>query len=357
MGSLPEVNRTWMKTGMGTLEIRESAVPEPGPDEAVLRTQLATVCGSDLHFLHDFPMPRGVEQVAMGHEAVGTVAALGERVRGFAIGDRVVASCVVGCGECANCLRGQLQTCLTLGRIPGISNALAGCQGDYFVVPRATINMAPVPESLSDEQAILAGDVFSTGFSAVERAQLETGDTVAVFAQGPVGLCATAGARLHSAGLIIAVEGVPERAELARKLGANTVVDPEGAAQRIRELTGGRGVDVAIEALGRQETFEAALEATRLDGTVSSVGVYATHRSLEVPLGPGFYQRRIVTSLCPGGSDRLRRLFALAEHGTIDLSQLFTHRMPLARTDEAYDLFAHRRDGVVKIALTPQSDT
>lgn len=356
MSSSPAVNRTWTKTGPGTLEIRENAVPEPGPDDAVLRTRLATVCGSDLHFLHDFPLPRGVEQVAMGHEAVGTVAALGERVRGFTVGDRVVASCVVGCGECANCLRGQLQTCLTLGRIPGISNALAGCQGDYYVVPRATINMATVPESLSDEQAILAGDVFSTGFSAVERAQLETGDSVAVFAQGPVGLCATAGARLHGAGLIIAVEGVPERADLARKLGANTVIDPEGAAQRIRELTGGRGVDVAIEALGRQETFGAALEATRLDGTVSSVGVYATHRSLDVPLEPGFYQRRIVTSLCPGGSDRLRRLFALAEHGSTDLSALFTHRMPLACTDDAYELFAHRRDGAVKIALVPEGN-
>lgn len=350
------VNRTWSKTGMGTLELREAPVPEPGPGEAVLRTRLATVCGSDLHFLHEFPMPRDVGQVGMGHEAVGTVSALGENVRGFTVGDRVVASCVVGCGECANCLRGQLQTCSTLGKVPGISNALAGCQGDYFVVPRATINMAKVPESLSDERAILAGDVFSTGFSAVERANVETGDTVAVFAQGPVGLCATAGARLHGAGLVIAVEGVPERAELALRLGANTVLEPEGAVARIRELTGRRGVDVAIEALGRQETFAAALEATRLDGTVSSVGVYASSRSLDVPIGHGFYQRRIVTSLCPSGSERLRRLFALAEYGPTDLSQLFTHRMPLSRTDEAYELFADRRDGVVKIALTPDAN-
>lgn len=356
MSGTPAPSRTWCKTGLGTLELRESAVPEPGPDEAVLRTRLATVCGSDLHFLNDFPMPRGVTSVPMGHEAVGIVAALGERVRGFAVGDRVVASCVVGCGECENCLRGQLQACLTLGKVPGISNALGGCQGDYFVVPRAAINMAKVPESLPDERAILAGDVFSTGFAAVERAPVTTGDTVAVFAQGPVGLCATAGARLHGAGLVIAVEGVPERAELALKLGANVVVEPASAVDRIRELTGGRGVDVAIEALGRQETFAAALAATRLDGTVSSVGVYATHRSLEVAVGLGFYQRRIVTSLCPGGHDRLRRLFALAEHGPTDLSQLFTHRMPLSRTDEAYELFATRRDGVIKIALVPDDE-
>jgi alcohol dehydrogenase len=349
-------NRTWSKVGMSALELREAPVPVPGPDQAVLRTRLATVCGSDLHFLHEFPMPRGVGQVAMGHEAVGTVAAVGEQVRGFAVGDRVVASCVVGCGECANCLRGQLQICLTLGQVPGISNALGGCQGDYFVVPHASINMAKVPAGLSDEHAILAGDVFSTGFAAVERAGVRTGDTVAVFAQGPVGLCATAGARLHGAGLVVAVEGVPERAEFARRLGANLVLEPPGAVERLRELTGGHGVDVAIEALGRQETFTAALAATRLDGTVSSVGVYAAHRSLDVPVGLGFYQRRIVTSLCPGGRERLRRLFALAEHGPMDLSQLFTHRMPLSRTDAAYELFAARRDGVVKIALVPDDD-
>lgn len=355
MGAAAEhaVNVTWSKVGMGRLEAREGPVPVPGPDQAVLRTRLATVCGSDLHFLHDFPMPRGVEQVPMGHEAVGTVAALGEQVRGFAVGDRVVASCVVGCGECANCLRGHMEVCLTLGKVPGISNALGGCQGDYFVVPRAGINMARVPAGLSDERAILAGDVLSTGLAAVERGEVRTGDTVAVFAQGPVGLCATAGARLHGAGLVIAVEGVAERGELARRLGANLVIEPDGAVERLHEITEGRGVDVAIEALGRQETLSAALAATRLDGTVSSVGVYATHRRLEMAVGLNFYQRRVVTSLCPGGSERLRRLFALVEHGPTDLAQLFTHRMPLSRVDEAYELFGARRDGVVKIALVP----
>ena len=352
-----EVNRTWVKTGMGTLELHSNEVPQPGPDEAVLATRLATVCGSDLHFLHDFPMPRGVARVPMGHEAVGVVAALGERVRSFDVGDRVVASCTLGCGECSNCLRGQLQVCTGLGPIPGVSNALAGCQGDYFVVPRAAVNMAKVPDNLSDEYAILAGDIMSTGFAAVERGGVQTGDTVAVFAQGPVGLCATAAARLRGAGLVIAVESVPERAEMARRLGANIVLDPAEAPTRIRELTERRGVDVAIEALGRQETFAAALEATRLDGTVSSVGVYATHRSLEVPVGLAFYQRRIVTSLCPAGGERLRRLFALAQHGPTDLTQLFTHRMPLARADEAYELFADRRDGVIKIALVPDEPT
>ncbi|MGQ0481533.1 MAG: zinc-binding dehydrogenase [Pseudonocardia sp.] len=349
-------NQTWAKVGQGKLELVRGPIPNPGPSDAVVRTTLTTVCGSDLHFLHDYPMPRGADHLLMGHEGLGVVEALGDHVKGFAEGDRVVASCVFGCGSCTNCLAGQLHTCLTLGRIPGVSNALTGCQGDYFVVPYASVNLARVPDTVSDEQALLVPDILSTGFAAAERGGVGTGDSVAVFAQGPVGLGATGAARALGAGLVIAVEGVPERAEMARALGANVVIGPENAAERIRELTGGRGVDVAIEALGRQETFAAALEATRLDGTVSSVGIYATHRSLDVPIGLGFYQRRIVTTLCPGGGDRLRRLFAVAEHGTADWSQLITHRLPLSRTDEAYELFAARRDGVIKIALVPDDD-
>lgn len=342
---------TCVKTGMGRIEVRELPVPDPGPRDVVVRTTLATVCGSDLHFLDDFPMPRGVDAFPMGHEAAGVVAKAGAEVRTLAEGDRVVASCVYGCGWCANCQSGALPTCLTYGRIPGITNSLSGCQGEYFFVPEADLNAAKVPDALPDEAAILAGDVMSTGFGAVERAGVGIGDTVAIFAQGPVGLCATAGARARGAGLVVAVEGVPERAEMARRLGANVVVAPETAVDEIMGLTGGRGVDVAVEALGRDVTFRNACTVARLGGVVSSVGVYATHRSLDVPVGGNFYQRRIVTTLCPGGSDRLRRLFDLALHGGVDLSVLFTHRMALAEVVGAYDVFKSRRDGVVKVAL------
>ena len=346
-----DVGITCVKIGKGRLEVRELPVPEPGPGDVVVRTRLSTVCGSDVHFLDDFPMPPGVAAAPMGHEAAGVVAAAGSAVRTLAEGDRVVASCVYGCGWCANCQSGAFPTCLTYGRIPGITNALGGCQGEYFLVPQADLNAARVPDALSDEAAILAGDVMSTGFGAVERGGVGVGDTVAIFAQGPVGLCATAGARARGAGLVIAVEGVPERAEMARRLGANVVVPPEAAVEQVMDLTAGRGVDVAIEALGRDVTFRNACAVTHLGGTVSSVGVYATHRSLEVPVAGNFYQRRIVTTLCPGGSDRLRRLFDLALHGGVDLSVLFTHRMALTEVVAAYDAFKSRRDGVVKVAL------
>jgi threonine dehydrogenase-like Zn-dependent dehydrogenase len=213
--------------------------------------------------------------------------------------------------------------------------------------------MAPVPDAVPDVEAVLAGDIMSTGFGAVEAGGIRAGDAVAVFAQGPVGLCATAGARALGAGLVVAVEGVPERREMAMRLGANVVLHPGEAAEGIQDLTGGRGVDIAVEALGRRETFEAAVAATRLDGTVSSVGVYPAERSLPLPVDAAFYSRRVVTSLCPSGSERLTRLLGLLEHGRTGVGALFTHTMKLAEVAAAYDIFRHRRGGVIKVALRP----
>jgi alcohol dehydrogenase len=359
MSALPStgvMSRTCVKTADGVVAIHDVEVPEPPEHGVLVQVRLATVCGSDVHIVDDFPMPRGVERLPMGHEAVATVVAAGDSVRTLAEGDRVVASCMYGCGACPNCQRGRVNLCQTYGTIPGMSNVLGGCQGEYIVVPHADVNAAKVPAELTDEHAILATDIMSTGFAAAERGGVEVGDTVAVFAQGPVGLCATAAARARGAGEVIAVEGVAERAEMARRLGASEVLAPEGAVDLIMERTGGRGVDVAIEALGRRETFAAALAVTRLDGTMSSVGVYARERALEVPVGATFYQRRIVTSLCPCGSDRLRALMQLLAHGHADLAALFTHRMGLGEIVAAYELFKERRDGVIKIALVPDGE-
>lgn len=346
-------SRTCVKLDTGRLDVRDIEIPEPGPGDAIVRTTLATICGSDLHFLDEFPMPRGATYVPMGHEAVGVVHALGPGVSGFKVGDRVVASCLYGCGMCANCQRGQVALCLTFGTLPGITNALAGCQGEYFRVPHATLNMARVPEDLTDEQAILAGDVLSTGFGAVERAEVSTGDVVVIFGQGPVGLCATVASRRRGAGLIIAVERVPERAAMAQRLGATLVVPPEEANDRVLYATDGRGADVTIEAVGLPEAFHQALAVTRLDGTVSSVGIYGATRHLTLLVTGNFSQRRIVTTLCPAGSERLRRLLDLIRYGHLDLSPLFTHELPLAEVVRAYELFRRREGGVIKIALRP----
>lgn len=337
-----------VKTGTGTVAMQSIQLPDqPGPGQALVRTTLSTVCGSDIHIVDELPVPPGLP---MGHEAVGVVEAVGPGVTAFKPGDRVVVSCLLCCGVCVRCQEGNQQVCQTFA---APNNLLFGAQGQYFLVNGAQTSMAKVPDSLEDEQVIFVGDILSTGFAAVERAGLRTGDVVAIFAQGPVGLCATAAARTLGAGFIIAVEGIPERQALSRRMGADVVVEPAEAVQRIMALTNNVGVDVAVEALGHQATFENACAVTRWGGTVSSVGVYGAFPTLSLPTTGTFLHRRIVTTLCPVGTDRMERLMRLIERGRVDMRPLFTHSMKLAETPEAYDRFRKREGGVVKIALRP----
>jgi threonine dehydrogenase-like Zn-dependent dehydrogenase len=193
----------------------------------------------------------------------------------------------------------------------------------------------------------------STGFGAIENSGLRFGDSVAIFAQGPVGLCATAAARIRGAGLIITVESVPVRVTISKKLGADFVVEPEKAVDEIRALTGGHGVDVAVEALGQQQTLENAAHVTRWGGTISSVGVYGAFPTVSIPTRGTFLHRRFVTTLCPSGADRLRRMMDLIRFGKVDLRPLFTHHTKLLDTPDGYDMFRERKDGVIKLAIRP----
>ena len=331
------------KVGMESIEI-----PTPGPGQALVRMRLATICGSDIHIVDEIPeVPSGTP---MGHEAVAEVVDAGEGVTSFAQGDRVIASCLFGCGVCARCQTGDLQICERYG---APMNLLFGGQGEYYLVPNADLNMAKVPDDLEDEAVLFATDIMSTAFGAIERAELRCGDSVAVFAQGPLGLCVTAAARARGAGLIVAVEAVPARVAMAERFGADRVVAPEDAVATILGMTGGKGVDVAVEALGHQATLESAARVTRLGGVVSSVGVYTKFPTVAVPTDGAFLHRRLVTTLCPCGSDRLRRMMDVVRYGKVDLRPLFTHHMKLADTPAAYDLFRSRRDGVIKVALRP----
>jgi threonine dehydrogenase-like Zn-dependent dehydrogenase len=195
----------------------------------------------------------------------------------------------------------------------------------------------------------------STGFSAAERGKVRIGDAVVIFAQGPIGLCATAGAKLSGASLIMAVDRIPARLEMARKMGADVIINPDeqDVASEVRRLTGG-GADVAIEALGTQVTFEGALRSVRPGGTVSSLGVYSGH--LQVPLdalSAGLGDHTIITTLCPGGKERMRRLMSLVSSGRFSPRPLLTHSFRLAQIAEAYELFSHQRDGVLKVSIRP----
>jgi threonine dehydrogenase-like Zn-dependent dehydrogenase len=341
-------SRSCIKTDVGRVGMTTLDVPTPGPGQALVRTRLSTICGSDIHMVDDIPeLPVGTP---LGHEAVAEVVDAGEGVTSFRQGQRVVAACLFGCGVCARCQDGTLALCERMG---SPMNLLFGAQGEYFLVPHAELNMAAVPDALADEAVLFATDVMSTGFAAIERADLRWGDAVAVFAQGPVGLCATAAARARGAGLVVAVESVPARVAMAERLGADLVVAPEEAVARILALTGGKGVDVAVEAYGSEATLASAARVTRLGGTISSVGVYSKFPTVALPTDGSFLHRRLVTTLCPGGADRLRRMMDVVRWGKVDLTPLFTHAMPLAETPAAYDLFRSRRDGVIKIALRP----
>jgi threonine dehydrogenase-like Zn-dependent dehydrogenase len=217
-------------------------------------------------------------------------------------------------------------------------------------------NLTPVPDQVTDEQVLMCPDIMSTGFGGAEGGRIELGNTVALFAQGPIGLCATLGAKLRGTTQIIAIDGVPARLAMARHLGADVTIDfrKTDPIAEIMRLTDGRGVDVAIEALGRQATFESCLRVLKPGGVVSSLGVYSA--KLEVPLDAfvaGISDHRIVTTLCPGSKERMRRLIAAVASGRADLRPLVTHRFKLDQIEEAYELFANQRDGVLKVAITP----
>ena len=344
----------------GAEDIRVEDVPRPhaGVGEAVIRVTLTTICGTDLHILRgEYPVRSGL---VIGHEPVGVIEELGDGVTGYEIGDRVLVGAITPCGQCRACLSGQLAQCghgHGMEAIGGwrFGNTINGAQAEYLLVPSAQANLAKIPDELTDEQVVLLADIASTGFSGAESGDVRLGDAVVVFAQGPIGLCATAGAKLMGASMIIAVESDPTRAAMALKMGADAVLDHKevDVISEVRRLTTG-GADVAIEALGLQETFENALRCLRPGGTLSSLGVYSG--KLQVPydaFAAGLGDYRIVTTLCPGGKERMRRLMNLVQGGRFDPTPLLTHKFSLDQIVEAYALFGERRDGVLKVAIKP----
>jgi alcohol dehydrogenase len=342
----------------GKIELREVPRPKVHAGEALVRITTTTICGTDVHILKgEYPVRPGL---VVGHEPVGVIAELGPGVSGYAVGDRVIAGAITPCGQCRACLSGHSSQCgggedyKALGGWR-FGNTIDGCQAEYVVVPNAQANLARVPDGLSDEDVVLCPDIMSTGFSAAERGKVRIGDAVVVFAQGPIGLSATAGARLSGASLVIGVDSVPKRLEMAKRMGADVVLDYRqvDVVAEVKKLTGG-GADVAIEALGTQPTFENALRCLRPGGTLSSLGVYSGHLTLPLDAyGAGLADHTVVATLCPGGKERMRRLMDVVRAKRFPMRELVTHTFSLDRIGEAYDLFAHQRDGVMKIAVKP----
>jgi alcohol dehydrogenase len=339
----------------GRIILDEKPIPKVGPRDALLRVTTTTICGTDVHILKgEYPVARGL---TVGHEPVGVIEELGAAVLGYTVGQRVIAGAITPCGQCYTCLGGNSAQCG--GKPMGgwrLGNTIDGCQAEYVLIPEAAANLTPIPDDLTDEQVLMCPDIMSTGFGGAESGQIKIGDTVAVFAQGPIGLCATVGAKLLGATRIFAVDALPERLDMSRALGADVAINykERNPVQAILEATGGRGVDVAIEALGTQSTFESCLRVLRPGGVLSSLGVYSGKLTLPLDaFAAGLGDHTIVTTLCPGGKERMRRLMNVLASARADLRPLVTHRFPLDRIEEAYDLFGNQREGVLKVAITP----
>ena len=346
----------------GRIELTDKPIPEIGPNDALIRITTTTICGTDVHILKgEYPVKPGL---TIGHEPVGVIEKLGANVQGYAEGQRVIAGAICPSFTSYGCQDGvpsQDGGGHGHGYKPmggwRFGNTLDGTQAEYVRVPDAQANLAPVPDGLSDEQVLMCPDIMSTGFAGAEAANIRIGDTVVVFAQGPIGLCATAGAKLRGASTIIAVDGIDDRLQISRNMGADITLNfrQVDVVGEIMKITGGRGVDASIEALGTQATFEAALRVLKPGGTLSSLGVYSS--DLKIPLDAfhaGLGDNKIVTSLCPGGKERMRRLLNVVASGRADFGALVTHTYSLDDIVAAYELFANQRDGVLKVAIKPR---
>ena len=338
--------------GIGKVGFMEKPVPkDPGPAGAIIKTTRALVCTSDTHTLAGAIGDR--KDLTLGHEGVGIVYKLGHDVKGVHEGARVAVNAITPCYQCTNCLRGYTSQCTEMLGGWKFANIKDGVFAEYFHVNNSEANLAPIPDSVPDEKAVYTTDMMSTGFMGAEHANIPLGGSVAVFAQGAVGMMATVGARLLGAGLVIAVEAVPKRKELAKHFGADVVVDfkEQDPVQAILDLTHGEGVDSAIEALGSEVTFEACIKVTRPGGTISNVGYHGHGDFLRIPRlewGVGMSDKTIRTGLCPGGKERMGRLLRLLETGRVDPTPLTTHSFKFKDLERAFHMMETKEDGMIK---------
>lgn len=348
---MPDTMKAFVMKGIGKVGFVDKPIPEAGPNDAVVKTTRALVCTSDTHTIKGAIGDR--TNLTLGHEAVGVVYRTGSEVRGVKPGDRVAVNAITPCYRCDNCQRGFTSQCTQMLGGWKYANIKDGVFAEYFHVNDADANLVRIPSAVSDDLAVYTCDMMSTGFMGAEHADIPLGGSVGVFAQGPVGLMATAGARLLGAGLVIAIDSVPKRLELARRFGADVVLDitkGDGLAE-ILKLTEGQGLDSAIECLGAQATFEACIRATRPGGTISVVGYFGDGDYVKIPRmawGVGMSDKTIRTGLCPGGRERMSRLLHLLQTGRVDPSPLTTHRFPFSEVEKALRMMETKEDGMIK---------
>ncbi len=381
----------------GKHDVRVENVDEPeivNPRDAIVRVTSTAICGSDIH-LYDGAIPTMQNGDILGHEFMGEVVELGSAVKTLKVGDRVVVPFPIACGRCWFCQRGDFALCdnsnpnawmaekhygHSCAGIFGYSHMLggyAGGQAEYVRVPFADVGPFKVEQGLPDEKVLFLTDIFPTGYQAAEYCNIQRGDTIAVWGCGPVGQFAIRSAFLLRAGRVFAIDDIPERLEMAEEGGAEPIdFDHETILEVLEEATGGMGPDACIDAVGleahglsigalydrlktttymatdRISVLRQAIQACRKSGTVSVPGVYAGYAD-KFPLGAAFGKGLTIRTGQTHVQRYMPKLMEHIEKGDIDPSFVITHRLPLARAREAYDTFHHKRDGCVKVVMTP----
>jgi 2-desacetyl-2-hydroxyethyl bacteriochlorophyllide A dehydrogenase len=335
----------------GEVQVDEVSEPELlAPDDAIVRVHASGICGSDLHIYH------GRVQIepgfVIGHEFVGEVVAVGDEVSRVATGDRVLGTYGTACGECFFCRREEFHKC-DEARVFGHGKALGslqGAQAELLLVPHANLTLRKVPDGLTDDVALFAGDVMGTAYHAIDSRPLAEGETAAILGMGPVGLCAVQAAKAAGASQVVAIDTVEDRLRMEESFGATaghlTEQDPRA---EVKKLTDGRGVDLAVDAVGHPEALDLALRLARKAGTVSVTGVYAER--VDVHMGVLWIKALTLTS---GHANVIKHVDPVLERladGRLDPAPLVTHHMKLDEAPDAYRVYDNKE--ALKIVLTP----
>lgn len=340
---------TYIKNG----EFKLIDKPKPTiiePTDAIVRVTLASICTSDLHTKYG-AVPKAVPGITVGHEMVGVVEEVGEAVTAVKPGDRVAVNVETYCGECFFCKRGFVNNCQSPEGGWAIGCRIDGGQTENVRVPMANQGLNRIPDTVTDEQALFVGDILATGFWAARISEISQDDTVLIIGAGPTGFCTLACVMLKNPKQVVVCEKDIARRHFVRRYYPNVMtVEPSKCKEKINQLTDGRGADRVIEVAGGDDTFRMAWEMARPNAIVTIVAMYDKPQILPLP---DMYGKNLTFKT--GGVDGCdcAEILSLIERGKIDTTPLITHRYPLSRIAEAYDLFENHRDGVIKIAIYP----
>ena len=337
--------------GNGKIGLEERPLPEIVEDtDALVEVTLATICSSDIHIKHGV-VPRAKEGVILGHEFVGRVVRTGSAVKKIRSGDRVAVNVETFCGECYFCKRGYVNNCQDANGGWALGCRIDGGQAEYVRIPYADNGLTKIPDSVSDEAALFTGDLLSTGYWAAKMSEIHPEDTVAVIGAGPAGMCTMLCMALYHPGKLVAIDIDTDRLEaVKREKIADIVLNPskDRVEEKIRELTEGRGVDFVVEAAGTSATFELAWKIARPNAVVGIVAMYENPQVLPLP---DMYGKNLTFKT--GGVDAAdcEKILKQIEKGNLNTTCMITHRTTFDHIMEAYDIFEHKKEGVIKYAI------